>query len=120
MAKNKLELEEIVEKSLKQAGLWSEVKDRLSQPGTSLSGGQQQRVAIALAVIARPRVLLADEPTANLDSVSGNNVLDLMRSLNEEHSVTFIFSTHDPEVMGRARRVITLRDGLVTNDETRS
>lgn len=84
---------------------------------TQLSGGQQQRVAVARAVIGNPAIVLADEPTANLDSETSTNLLDLMRRLNEEKGVTFLFSTHDPMVIERARRVIRLRDGRVRADE---
>ncbi len=76
-----------------------------------LSGGQQQRVAIARAIATEPAVVLADEPTANLDSVTADSLLDLMERLNREKGVTFLFSTHDQRVMGRARRIIRLRDG---------
>jgi putative ABC transport system ATP-binding protein len=81
-----------------------------------LSGGQQQRVAIARALVKRPALVIADEPTANLDSVSGTKVLDLMRNLNEDMGVTFLFSTHDPMVMERARRVVHLKDGRIADD----
>jgi putative ABC transport system ATP-binding protein len=81
-----------------------------------LSGGQQQRVAIARAIAPQPALVLADEPTANLDSQTGAALLDLMRRLNEEKGVTFLFSTHDPEVMKRARRLIQLRDGRIVQD----
>jgi putative ABC transport system ATP-binding protein len=81
-----------------------------------LSGGQQQRVAVARAVAARPALVLADEPTANLDSATGSALLDLMRDLNTHHGVTFLFSTHDRMVMERARRLITLHDGEIAQD----
>ncbi len=84
---------------------------------TQLSGGQQQRVAVARAVVGNPVIVLADEPTANLDSESSKNLLDLMRRLNEEKGVTFLFSTHDSMVIERARRIIRLRDGKVQTDE---
>jgi len=83
---------------------------------SQLSGGQQQRVAVARAVIGDPAIVLADEPTANLDSETASNLLDMMRKLNEEKKVTFLFSTHDPMVIDLARRVIRLRDGKVTDD----
>ncbi len=86
---------------------------------TQLSGGQQQRVAIARAMVSEPAIILADEPTANLDSKTGADLLEMMRRLNEETGMTFIFSTHDPMVMEGARRMITLRDGHVDTDETR-
>ena len=84
-----------------------------------LSGGQQQRVAVARAVAANPTLVLADEPTANLDSATGSSLLDMMRELNEEQGVTFIFSTHDAMVMERAKRLIVLRDGQIAEDEWR-
>ncbi|MBD3610503.1 MAG: ABC transporter ATP-binding protein [Gammaproteobacteria bacterium] len=82
-----------------------------------LSGGQQQRVAVARAIVSQPNIVLADEPTANLDSTTGKALLDLMRSLNERHGITFIFSTHDTMVMERAKRLITLRDGRIVEDK---
>lgn len=82
-----------------------------------LSGGQQQRVAVARALAPKPAFILADEPTANLDTVSAGTLLDIMARLNREEGVTFIFSTHDPRVIERARRVITLEDGKVVSDE---
>jgi putative ABC transport system ATP-binding protein len=78
-----------------------------------LSGGQQQRVAVARAIVSEPLIVLPDEPTANLDSVAGAALLDLMRTLNERKGVTFVFSTHDPMVMQRARRIIHMRDGRI-------
>ena len=85
-----------------------------------LSGGQQQRVAVARAIAAEPIIVLPDEPTANLDSKAGGALMDLMRRLNEEKGVTFVFSTHDPMVVERARRVITLRDGQIEADERKT
>jgi len=82
-----------------------------------LSGGQQQRVAVARAIAARPVIVLPDEPTANLDSASGSALMDMMLRLNEEEGTTFVFSTHDPMVVERARRVIRLRDGSIESDE---
>ncbi len=84
-----------------------------------LSGGQQQRVAVARAMVTQPAIILADEPTANLDSKTGASLLDLMRDLNEQHGITFLFSTHDPMVMERAKRVIRLKDGRIDADERR-
>ncbi len=82
-----------------------------------ISGGQQQRVAIARAMVSRPELILADEPTANLDSETGSELLDMMRELNRRSGITFLFSTHDRMVMERADRVVTLHDGRVLKDE---
>ena len=87
---------------------------------TELSGGQQQRVAIARAIAAGPAVVLADEPTANVDSNTAEALLEMMETLNREQQVTFLFSTHDPRVMARARRLIRLVDGGIESDETRT
>lgn len=84
-----------------------------------LSGGQQQRVAIARAMVSQPALILADEPTANLDSKTGGALVDMMRELNEKTGMTFVFSTHDHTVMRKARRLISLRDGQVASDEVR-
>lgn len=84
-----------------------------------LSGGQQQRVAVARAIVHRPALVLADEPTANLDSKTGACLLDLMETLNREHGVTFLFSSHDPAVLSRARRVVHLQDGELHGEERR-
>ena len=91
-----------------------EVMDR--RP-SALSGGQQQRVAVARALAAGPRLVLADEPTANLDSENATALLDIMHRLSHEEQTTFIFSTHDPRVMERAERIITLRDGRIVSDQ---
>jgi putative ABC transport system ATP-binding protein len=85
-----------------------------------LSGGQQQRVAVARAMVTEPALILADEPTANLDSASAIALLDVMEHLNRSTGTTFVFSTHDPQVMERAHRLIRLRDGQIVNDETRT
>ncbi len=84
-----------------------------------LSGGQQQRVAIARAIVSHPAIVLADEPTANVDSATADAILDLMARLNREQGITFLFSTHDQQVMDRARRLIHLRDGRLEHDEVR-
>ena len=93
--------------------------DRIDSKPTELSGGQQQRVAVARALASEPSFVLADEPTANLDSVTANNLLDLMEKLNRDHKTTFVFSTHDARVIERAYRVVTLRDGAVESDVTK-
>ena len=84
-----------------------------------LSGGQQQRVAIARAIVSRPTIVLADEPTANLDSQTAVELIEMMKKLNETHGTTFLFSTHDTRVMDRARRLVVLRDGRIDTDEVR-
>ncbi len=92
------------------------LKDRLESTPTELSGGQQQRVAVARALASHPSFVLADEPTANLDSVAAESLLEIMEHLNHEHGMTFLFSTHDPRVMKRAHRILTLEDGLIITD----
>lgn len=82
-----------------------------------MSGGQQQRVAVARAIASQPRVILADEPTANLDSTTATNLLDLMHSLNQDEGITFLFSSHDPLVLDRAKRRILLHDGRIESEE---
>lgn len=93
------------------------LKDVIHRRPSALSGGQQQRVAVARALAAGPRLVLADEPTANLDSENATALLDIMHTLSHEEKTTFIFSTHDPRVMDRAERIITLQDGKIVNDE---
>ena len=85
-----------------------------------LSGGQQQRVAVARAIVSNPSIVLADEPTANLDSKTGKGLLEMMKEMNEKKKVTFIFSTHDQMVMDYARRLVKIRDGLVADDQVRA
>jgi putative ABC transport system ATP-binding protein len=87
---------------------------------SQLSGGQQQRVAIARAIASDPAIVLADEPTANVDSETAAKLLDIMEELNREHAVTFLFSTHDPQVMERARRVVRLVDGQIASDDRKA
>ena len=91
-----------------------------SHKPSELSGGQRQRVAIARALVNSPRLVIADEPTANLDSETGDSVLDVMRRLNRDENVTFVFSTHDPDILQHASRVIRLRDGTITEDSEAS
>lgn len=100
---------------LKAVGLY----DRADSRPTKMSGGQQQRVAVARALASRPKFVLADEPTANLDSKSASTLLEIMEKLNHEEKITFIFSTHDARVVKMAHRVITLEDGKVVSDEIR-
>jgi len=86
---------------------------------TQLSGGQQQRVAVARAMVSEPAIILADEPTANLDSATSSALLDMMHELNRKTGMTFVFSTHDENVMERARRLVTLKDGRIAGDKVR-
>ena len=109
------ERKELAMSMLKSVGLEG-METRLP---SELSGGQQQRVAVARALAGRPVLILADEPTANLDSKTGTELIELMRSLNEKQGVTFIFATHDPKVMAAAKRFVTLEDGLIKTDERR-
>ena len=105
----------MAEQALAEVGL----AELLRRRPTELSGGQQQRVAVARALVKQPALVIADEPTANLDSETGQQVLELMRRMNSEHQVTFLFSTHDPLVIEQARRVLTLRDGRIVADDVR-
>ena len=93
------------------------LKDAYSRRPAELSGGQQQRVAVARAIVSNPLIVLADEPTANLDSKTGEELMEMMREMNEKKNVTFIFSTHDQMVMDYARRLVHIRDGLVADDQ---
>ncbi|HUX39197.1 MAG TPA: ABC transporter ATP-binding protein [Rectinemataceae bacterium] len=96
------------------------LSDKANRFPREISGGQEQRVAIARALVKKPLVVLADEPTANLDSKTAGEILDLMRDINEKKGATFIFSTHDRLVMERARRIVTLHDGKIVSDTTSS
>lgn len=111
--RQKKECRERAEHYLALVGL----KNIMQRRPSALSGGQQQRVAVARALAAGPRLVLADEPTANLDSENATALLDIMHRLSHEEKTTFIFSTHDPRVMDRAERIITLQDGKIINDE---
>ncbi len=111
--KSTAERKKLVEKILREVKLWDWRKHKPNE----LSGGQRQRVAIARALVNNPRLVLADEPTANIDSATSGEILDLMRTLNEEEKVTFLFSTHDPTVMGYAKRIIKLHDGAIVNGQ---
>jgi len=111
-SKSKEERKERTLELLKAVGLG----DRLKSRPAKLSGGQQQRVAVARALASKPKFVLADEPTANLDSKSAETLLDIMEVLNRDENITFIFSTHDARVMKKARRIITLVDGRIDSD----
>ncbi len=111
----KAERDQRTEELLHAVGL----SDKMDKRPSELSGGQQQRVAVARALASKPDFILADEPTANLDSASTANLLDMMAQLNQEEGITFVFSTHDQRVIDRARRVITLVDGKIATDERR-
>lgn len=104
-----------VQDMLARVGLAGKENRRPSE----LSGGQQQRVAVARAMVSQPKLILADEPTANLDSHTGKDLLDMMHDLNRKDGMTFVFSTHDPMIMERANRLISLRDGRVEEDDRR-
>ena len=108
------ERKDMVDKALEWVGLSDKAKSRPNQ----LSGGESQRVAIARAIVKRPKIVLADEPTANLDSENSHHILKTMVKLNEELKTTFLFSTHDEKVIGYLKRKITLRDGKIQDDIT--
>lgn len=112
----KAEMEKRSKTLLEEMGLG----DRTHNRPAELSGGQQQRVAVARALASKPKFILADEPTANLDSVSTSNLLDIMARMNQEENATFVFSTHDQRVIDKARRVLTIEDGLIVSDEVRN
>lgn len=104
------------EARVKQLFKQIEMEEKLNERPSKLSGGQQQRVAVARALASKPQFVLADEPTANLDTKSASNLLDIMAKLNKDENITFLFSTHDQRVIDRARRVITLVDGRIVKD----
>jgi len=110
------EKEEWIDYLVEEVGL---TEQRIQRPN-ELSGGQRQRVAIARALVTKPDIVLADEPTANLDSKTGGDIIELMKKINREQATTFIFSTHDPSIVSIADHVIHLHDGLVTEQERRS
>ena len=114
--KSRIERDERAIELLSAVGLG----DRVNARPAKLSGGQQQRIAVARALASKPKFILADEPTANLDSKSTETLLDIMEKLNKEEKITFIFSTHDQRVVNKARRVITVEDGHVVSDERRN
>jgi putative ABC transport system ATP-binding protein len=114
--KSKEERDQRVTELLQAVGLG----DKMNNRPTELSGGQQQRVAVARALASKPKFVLADEPTANLDSKSATNLLDIMAQLNQTEGITFLFSTHDHRVIERARRIITLEDGKIVSDEQKA
>jgi putative ABC transport system ATP-binding protein len=107
----KNEIRERAEKLLVDVGL----EDHIKHKPFELSGGQRQRVAIARALVTNPDLILADEPTANLDSETGDKILQIMKKMNEKEKTTFVFSTHDPEILKYANSVIKLKDGLIVN-----
>jgi len=112
---NKKEMEERSTSLLQSVGLGDKINSRPNQ----MSGGEQQRVAVARALASKPQFILADEPTANLDSHATTQLLDIMKRLNEEENMTFIFATHDKRVMDKALRVITIEDGKIISDRTK-
>jgi putative ABC transport system ATP-binding protein len=95
-----------------------DLEDRANNRPDQLSGGQQQRVAVARALASKPTLILADEPTANLDTANGKQVMEIMARLNQETGVTFVFATHDPRVIGYAKRIVTLHDGVIEKDSS--
>jgi putative ABC transport system ATP-binding protein len=110
---SRTERKERVEYLLEEVGL----ADRRNHRPAELSGGQQQRVAIARAMVTKPKLVIADEPTANLDSANGERILELMKKVNEEEATTFLFSTHNPDIWKMANHILFLRDGAVESEE---
>jgi putative ABC transport system ATP-binding protein len=110
----KKEREERVMRAIEEVGL----SDRIRNKSAELSGGQRQRVAIARALVTKPLIVLADEPTANLDSATGKKIIQLMKDINAADGTTFVFSTHDSHIMSEARRVVRIMDGEITDDGT--
>ena len=108
----KADIKARAEKLIEQVGL----KDYIDHRPAELSGGQRQRVAIARALVTNPDIILADEPTANLDSETGSTILSLMKHLNETEKTTFIFSTHDPDVLKYAKHIVKIRDGVIVEN----
>ena len=110
----KKEIDKRTEKLIEEVGIKEFIKHRPSE----LSGGQRQRVAIARALVTNPEIVLADEPTANLDSETGGNIVELMKRLNEKEKTTFVFSTHDPDVLRHANEVVRIKDGVIIKQES--
>ena len=113
--KNKKQLDKIVEDSLKAAALYDEVSDRLHSSALGLSGGQQQRVAIARALIGNPKIIIADEPTGNLDSQNSHEILSIFKKMNENH-ITIIMVSHDPLIASYSSRLLYLKDGKIEKE----
>lgn len=111
---SKNEIKKRAEKLIEEVGL----KDYITHRPAELSGGQRQRVAIARALVTNPNIVLADEPTANLDSVTGASILELMREMNRVEKTTFIFSTHDANVLKYAQKIVKIKDGMIINGES--
>lgn len=109
---SKKDRDRIIKKVIEEVGLSNRVKNKPAE----LSGGQRQRVAIARALVTNPLIVLADEPTANLDSETGHRIINLMKDINRIEKTSFIFSTHDPHIMEHANKIIRLRDGIITNE----
>ena len=109
----KSEIDKRTEKLIEEVGIKEFIKHRPSE----LSGGQRQRVAVARALVTNPEIVLADEPTANLDSETGGNIIELMKELNKKENTTFVFSTHDPDIIKHASRVVRIKDGLIVDQE---